>query len=147
MQGYHQSCEFIITQRPLTNTIQDFWRMIWDHNAQIIISLPDTQSPVSHCMHIHTRMHTQYVLLYNFLMLKKFVFLQSKEEECVYWPTKEQPISCETFTVTLAGEDQICLPYEESLLVHDFILEALKVRKSLKLINISSADDNLHLSH
>ncbi|XP_071765074.2 receptor-type tyrosine-protein phosphatase zeta isoform X4 [Centroberyx gerrardi] len=103
--GYRQSSEFIVTQNPLPGTINDFWRMIWDHNAQVIVSLSGTsgagRSP-------------------GWVSVSE----EEEAEPCVFWPRKGQPISCEMFTVTQRSETHVCLANEEMLVVQDYVLEA-----------------------
>ena len=38
-QGYRQRYQYILTQGPLVNTVNDFWRMVWEHNSYNIIML------------------------------------------------------------------------------------------------------------
>uniref|UniRef100_A0A8C7IDR4 protein-tyrosine-phosphatase n=1 Tax=Oncorhynchus kisutch TaxID=8019 RepID=A0A8C7IDR4_ONCKI len=97
--GYRQSTEFIVTQNPLAGTVTDFWRMIWDHNQH----WEHQAWWVSICPPGHKT---------------------EGEEPYVYWPRKEQTISCEAFTVTLRSENHVCLANEEMLVVQDYVLEA-----------------------
>ncbi|XP_056243035.1 receptor-type tyrosine-protein phosphatase zeta isoform X4 [Seriola aureovittata] len=96
--GYRQNSEFIITQNPLPGTIKDFWRMIWDHNTQVIVSLPGTAASV----------------------------MEDEEgaASSVFWPRKGQPISYEMFTVTQRSEGHVCLANEDMLVVQEYVLEA-----------------------
>ncbi|KAA0724329.1 Receptor-type tyrosine-protein phosphatase zeta [Triplophysa tibetana] len=93
-KGYRQSKEFIITQNPLPSTVKDFWRMVWDHNSRVIVSLPDTSSTTDN------------------------------SEPIIFWPVRDQPISYETFSVTLSGETHVCLSNEDMLIAQDYVLEA-----------------------
>ncbi|XP_049423122.1 receptor-type tyrosine-protein phosphatase zeta isoform X1 [Epinephelus fuscoguttatus] len=94
VMGHHHSKEFIVSQTPLSSTVADFWRMIWEHSTHTVVRLPDT-----HC--------------------------QSEEaESCVYWPSKDQPLSFEGFTVSYLGEEHVCLSNDERLLVQDFTLDS-----------------------
>ncbi|GAA6090531.1 receptor-type tyrosine-protein phosphatase zeta isoform X1, partial [Tachysurus ichikawai] len=47
-----------------------------------------------------------------------------ENEPVMFWPSRDQPISCEMFTVSLRGEENVCLSNEEMLIVQDYILEA-----------------------
>ena len=42
MQGYKHRKAYIATQFPLSNTMSDFWRMVWEHQCSSIILLCDT---------------------------------------------------------------------------------------------------------
>ncbi|KAL8563582.1 hypothetical protein ACOMHN_019320 [Nucella lapillus] len=41
--GYSSPREYIATQGPMTSTVNDFWRMIWEQNSCLIVQLSDLQ--------------------------------------------------------------------------------------------------------
>ena len=47
LNGHNKLKEFIVTQHPTTDTKEDFWRMLWDHNAQTVVLLSTCDSEVN----------------------------------------------------------------------------------------------------
>lgn len=49
VDSYRSRHAYIATQGPLAETLEDFWRMIWEHNSAIIVMLsqPTEQGKVS----------------------------------------------------------------------------------------------------
>ncbi|CAF3467601.1 unnamed protein product [Rotaria sp. Silwood1] len=111
IHGYYCADQFIITQHPMMNTIVDFWQMIWNTNATIIVSLyadeklqfdvPDFWPLVNQIMNCGdfivclTNEHFEYEYIYRDFSLQSIqenYELKVKLVSCTYWPETCSPI-------------------------------------------------------
>ncbi|KAM7366913.1 hypothetical protein PAMP_014849 [Pampus punctatissimus] len=90
--GRHHSKEFIVSQTPLSSTVADFWRMIWEHNTHIVVRLTDTHS------------QNDYVL-------------EVRQYSATCWPNPDSPISNSFDLVNTVREHSRCR--DAPTVVHD----------------------------
>ena len=96
LHGHGKLKEFIITQHPTLNVKEDFWRMLWDHNAQTdVLLLLSCKNLIVCCFksaHFdQIGCYLRYFLTLNYLAFGHFFqILYKKKRESSLFPSELQ---------------------------------------------------------
>lgn len=82
LQGYRQKDYFIATQGPLSHTVEDFWRMVWEWRCHSIVMLTELKereqvrysTPWCSCKKNLLKSGTVLLLFYGFSIRRMLAF-------------------------------------------------------------------------